>query len=234
MRLETTREEPMRDHGYRRFLPGEEVRLNLEIIKFARMHVPGERGGRSLLPADLPGPLRTLSERTGQDEHSTEGAFGLRRDRRPQPWRTGKKLLPWLLPPAHLPSSFGLRRPERTLDHGALEGGQHPRLQLGGGRLEAHSWWLERQMAPGRDRGKGGRGIRRTGSLRVLRNRGHNLHSGPDQQPSTPRDGRGPSRRGQSAPRERRRKGQTLLRGSLRSRKLGEGAQGRLQGRGDG
>jgi hypothetical protein len=29
----------MRDHGYRRFLPGEEVRLNLEIIKFARMHV---------------------------------------------------------------------------------------------------------------------------------------------------------------------------------------------------
>ena len=29
----------MIDHGYRRFLPGEEVRLNLEIIKFARMHV---------------------------------------------------------------------------------------------------------------------------------------------------------------------------------------------------
>jgi hypothetical protein len=29
----------MRDHGYRRLLPGEEVRLNLEIIKFARMHV---------------------------------------------------------------------------------------------------------------------------------------------------------------------------------------------------
>jgi len=29
----------MRDHGYRRLLPGEELRLNLEIIKFARMHV---------------------------------------------------------------------------------------------------------------------------------------------------------------------------------------------------
>jgi hypothetical protein len=29
----------MRDHGYRRFLPGDEVRLNLEIIKFVRMHV---------------------------------------------------------------------------------------------------------------------------------------------------------------------------------------------------
>ena len=29
----------MIDHGYLRFLPGDQVRLNLEIIKFARMHV---------------------------------------------------------------------------------------------------------------------------------------------------------------------------------------------------
>ena len=29
----------MMDHGYRRYLPGDQVRLNLEIIKLARMHV---------------------------------------------------------------------------------------------------------------------------------------------------------------------------------------------------
>src|SRR5215204_1388233 len=29
----------MMDHGYLRYLPGDQVRLNLEIIKFARMHV---------------------------------------------------------------------------------------------------------------------------------------------------------------------------------------------------
>ncbi len=29
----------MFDHGYRRFLPGDEVRLHLEIIKFARSNV---------------------------------------------------------------------------------------------------------------------------------------------------------------------------------------------------
>ena len=94
--------------------------------KLAHLLAPGERGGRSLLPADLPGPLRTLSEGAGQAEHSTEGAFGLRRDRRPHPWRAGRKLLPRLLPTAHLPSSFDLRRPEWALDHGALKGGQHP------------------------------------------------------------------------------------------------------------
>jgi hypothetical protein len=29
----------MMDHGYLRYLPGDQVRLNLEIIKFTRMHV---------------------------------------------------------------------------------------------------------------------------------------------------------------------------------------------------
>ena len=67
-----------------------------------------------------------------------EGAPGLRRDRRSHPRRAGRLLLPRLLPPAHVPSAARLRWRERAPDHGALEGGQHPRLQLLGGLLEAH------------------------------------------------------------------------------------------------
>jgi arsenate reductase len=48
--------------------------------------------------------------------------------------RAGKKLLPRLLSPAHLPSFGRLRRRERALDHGASQGGKHPRLQLLRGR----------------------------------------------------------------------------------------------------
>jgi hypothetical protein len=33
----------MMDHGYLRYLPGDQVRLNLEIIKFARIHVEHEQ-----------------------------------------------------------------------------------------------------------------------------------------------------------------------------------------------
>ena len=76
-------------------------------------------------------------------------APGLRLDRRPHPRRAGRHLLPRLLPPAYVPSPARLRRRERAPHHGAVEGGQYPRLKLLGRLLEAHRGPPERKMARG-------------------------------------------------------------------------------------
>src|SRR5215210_4194722 len=74
-----------------------------------------------------------------------------------------------LLPPAHVPSAPRLRWRERASNLGAFEGGEHPRLQLLGRRVEAHRPPLEAKMARNRNRAKGGRWLRRAGPLRLLR-----------------------------------------------------------------
>ena len=114
-------------------------------------------------------PLRDLPQRAREGRRSQEGATRLRCDRRSHPRRAGRLLLPWLLWAAHLPSACGLRRRERASHNGALESGKHPRFQLLGGYVEAHGWTPEAKMARGAHRDEGGRGLRRTGHLRLLR-----------------------------------------------------------------
>ena len=118
--------------------------------------------------------------------------------------------------------------------HGAASGGEHPRLQLGGGATQAHRLAIARKMAGCGHRDKGRCGLRRTRLYNYCEEEGVTYTIGLITNPRLEAMAQDLLAEALELHEADRTKNEAPLGRSLPGRKLGEEAQGRLQGGGDG